>query len=292
MNKLFHILSVFIILLAMATSGLGLFNKTGGQPFDIENQYGDTVKIYGEGIYRNDSYFMAPIHRGTDFTILFLATPLLIFALIKDKYKNTLKTKLFLTSIISFFLYYAISISIGVKYNVLHLVYMSLFSCTFFAFLMGFSLINKYEINTSKKICTNGLKVFLVLCGLSLFVAWLPDIITSLVNNRPLELIEVYTTAITYVLDMAIISPAIFICLYHVYKENKLGYILFSIILANLILIGVTVINQTIFQNIAGIELPIGAIITKIGIFVILAMVGIYYKIKLYKYIQSNGNDI
>ena len=286
MNKVLHILSVFIILLAMATSGLGLFYKTDGEPYNFINQYGDTVRIYGNGIYKNDSYFMAPIHRGTDFTIFIFVIPLLIFAVIADMKKNTLKTKLFLTSIVSFFLYYATSISFGVKYNILHLVYIVLFCCTFFAFLVGFSLLKNYDIKTSVKICTNGLKVFLALCGLSLFVAWLPDIITSLINGKSLELIEIYTTQITYVLDMAIISPAIFICLFHVYKENKLGYILFGIILANLILIGVTVINQTIFQNIAGIELPIGAIITKIGIFVLLAMVGIFYKLKLYKYIQ------
>ena len=269
----------------MVTSGLGLFYKTGDLPFDFVNQYGDTVKIYGDGIYKNDSYFMAPIHRGTDFTILFFAIPILIFALVKDKKNNTLKTKLFLTSVLSFILYYATSISIGVKYNVLHLVYIALFSCSFFAFLTGFSIVKNYNIKTSIKICTNGVKIFLILCGLSLFIAWLPDIISSLVKKRPLELIEIYTTAITYVLDMAIISPVIFICLYNLCKGNKLGYILYSVILANLVLIGITVINQTIFHNIAGIELPLGAIVTKIGIFVLLAMFGLYYKIKLYKHL-------
>ena len=89
---------------------------------------------------------------------------------------------------------------------------------------------------------------------------------------------------------MAIISPVIFVCLYKIRKEHILGYILLGIILTNLILIGVTVINQTIFQNIAGIELPIGAIITKIGIFVVLAMVGLFYQVKLFRNIKSNGN--
>jgi len=281
MNKALHILVVFIIFLALITSSLGLFYKTGGEPYYIVNQYGDTVRIYGDGIYKNDSYFMAPIHRGTDFTILVLAIPLLMFALITDWKNNTVKTKLFLTSLVSFFLYYSTSISFGVKYNVLHLVYSALFSCCFFAFIMGFSLLNNYDIKTSVKICTKGLQVFLVLCGLSLFVAWLPDIISSLINGRSLELIEIYTTQITYVLDMAIISPVIFICLYTLCKNNKLGYILLGIVLTNLILIGVTVINQTIFHNMAGVELPLGALITKIGIFVVLALVGLYYQIKL-----------
>jgi hypothetical protein len=72
-------------------------------------------------------------------------------------------------------------------------------------------LLKKYTINIPIKKYTNGIKIFLFFCGLSLFVAWLPDIIASLINKKSLGLIEIYTTQITYVLDMAIISPLIFI---------------------------------------------------------------------------------
>jgi hypothetical protein len=97
MNKALHFLSVFIVVFALIASGFGLFYKTGGTSFDFINQYGDTIKIYGDGLYKNDSYFMAPIFKGTDFTVLVLAIPLLIVALILDIKNNTLKTKLFLT---------------------------------------------------------------------------------------------------------------------------------------------------------------------------------------------------
>jgi hypothetical protein len=247
------------------------------------NQYGDTVKIYGDGIYKNDSYFMAYIFKGTDFTVLFLAIPLMIAALIMDLKKNTLKTKLFLTGIIVFFLYYSVSYSIGVKYNVLHLVYTALFSCALFASIIGYGLLKTYDTKISTKICSIGLKIFLVFCGLSLFVAWLPDIIVSLINKKSLELIEIYTTQIAYVLDMAIIYPLIFICLYNLCKGKNTGYILLGIILNMLVMVGIMVIFQTIIPIRAGIDMPLGAIITKVGIFVILALVAIYYEIKLFK---------
>lgn len=283
MNKVFHIISAVIIFLALVTSGLGLFFTTDGQPFDFVNQYGDIIKIYGDGIYKNDSYFMAHIFKGTDFTVLFLAIPLMIIALIIDIKHNSLKTKLFLTGITVFFLYYSISYSIGAKYNVLHLIYTVLFSCTLFSSIIGYGLLKTYDIKTSAKIYTTGLKIFLVFCGLSLFIAWLPDIIVSLANKKSLELIEVYTTQITYVLDMAIISPLIFICLYNLSKGKDIGYILLGIILIMLIMVGIMVIFQTIIPLRAGIEMPLGAIITKVGIFVILALVAIYYEIKLFK---------
>lgn len=65
-----------------------------------------------------------------------------------------------------------------------------------------------------------------------------PDIITSLINGRTLMLIEIYTTEITYVLDMGIVSPLMFVCLY-LLKKNGLGDIVLAIILKACIIIGV-----------------------------------------------------
>jgi len=175
-------------------------------------------------------------------------------------------------------------------YNALHLIYIALFSCSIYALIIGFILLRNYTIKNPVNVYTNGLKIFLVFCGLSLFVAWLPDIILSLINKKSLELIEIYTTQITYVLDMAIVSPLIFICLYNLSKNNNIGYILLGIILNMLIIVGIMVIVQAIFQIMAGINLPIGAIITKIGIFVVLAIISIYYEVKLFKNIQGNRN--
>jgi hypothetical protein len=235
---------------------------------------------------------MAPIFKGTDFTILFLAIPLLIIALIMDIKNSTVKTKLLLTSVVALFAYYSTSISFGVVYNALHLIYTALFSCSIYALIIGFILLRNYTVRISAKMYTNGLKIFLVFCGLSLFVAWLPDIVVSLLNKKPLELIEVYTTQITYVLDMGIVSPLIFICLYNLRKNNNIGYILLGIILNMLSLVGIMVIFQTLFQNMAGIELPLEAAITKVGIFVLLAIVAIYYEIKLFRNIKDSGNGI
>lgn len=283
MNKTLHILSIAIIILAGVTAGFGLFYHTAGQSFDFVNQYGDTVKIYGEGIYKADSFFMAQIFNGTDFMLLFLAIPLLVIVLIRDIKKNTLKTKLLLTATIVFFLYYSLSCAIGIKYNALHLVYTALFSCSLFASVVGYGLLKNYSIQPAVKLNTIGLKIFLVFCGLSLFVAWLPDILVLLLNNKPLAQIEIYTTQITYVLDMAIVSPVIFICLYHLSKGTDTGYILLGIILNMLVLVGVMVVFQTILPAMAGIELPIEAAITKVGIFVVLAIIGVFYEWKLFK---------
>jgi hypothetical protein len=285
MNKIFHVLSIFIIVLAVIASGFGLFYTSNGQTFDFINQYGDTIKIHGDGIYKNDSLFMASIFRGTDFAVFFIIIPIAIVLLILDIKKNTLKSKLLLTSMVAFFLYYSANLSFGVVYNILFLVYMVFFGVSFFALIMGFNLLKYYSINKSSIILTNGLKIYLVFVGLSLFIAWLPDVISSLINNRSLELIDVYTTNVTYILDMGIISPLIFICLYNLSKKNDIGYILLGLNMTLLLIIAIILPVQTFFQISAGIHLPLEVIITKVGIFVILAIVAIYYEVKLFRII-------
>lgn len=75
-NKALYILTIAIIFFAIVSSAMGLFYMDGGRPYNFVNQYGDTIKIYGDGIYTHDSYFKALISRGTDFTILFIAARL------------------------------------------------------------------------------------------------------------------------------------------------------------------------------------------------------------------------
>lgn len=202
--------------MSILTSIIGLFYTAGGKAFSFINQYGDTVKIYGDGLYKHDSYFMTPIFRGTDFTILFIAIPILIIALILDIKAVKLRNRMFLMSVISIFTYYSASIAFGVTYNMLHLVYIALFSASLFGLIIAICSLDKKQLEKSMKdkLPLKGIYIFLLLIGISLIVAWLPDIVKSLILGRSLELIQIYTTQITNVLDMGVIAPTALICLF------------------------------------------------------------------------------
>jgi hypothetical protein len=145
----------------------------------------------------------------------------------------------------------------------------------------------KLENSTRNTLPYRGVYTFLTLTGIALFVAWLPDIISSLINKRPLALIETYTTEVTYVLDMGIIAPVAFICL-HLLKQRKgMGYVLLEMLLTLCIIIGIMLPIQTLFQIEAGIDLPLAAIITKMGSFCLLALFAIYFKIQSGRNIAS-----
>jgi hypothetical protein len=279
------ILIICIIILLMVITIAGTCSFGTDKSYEITNQYGDTVKIYGNGIYDHDSYNKATILIGTDFTILFLVVPMMVVALVREIKRRTIKSKLFLTSVTATVLYYAASIAFGVIYNSLHLAYIALFSCSLFALIILVKCISPVELRKIQKwtLPSKGLSIFLYLSGISLFVAWLPDIITSLIDGKSLSLIEVYTTEITYVLDMGIISPLMFICLYLLKKKDGLGEIILAIILKACEIIGIILLVQTLVQILAGIVLPIPVLVTKVGIFIVLATFALYFDSKLYR---------
>ena len=144
-----HILSFLIIILSVVATATGLFYTTGGAPFDIINQYGDSVKMYGDGIYARDSFFRVLIFKGTDLTILVVGVPMLAAATLLDLKKKTVKRRILLASVIALFLYYASNIAFGVTYNSLHLVYIALFSSSLFALINAMSGMDYSELEKS-----------------------------------------------------------------------------------------------------------------------------------------------
>lgn len=210
MKNKFDYLGISVILMLFICSILGILSMDFSNSFDIVNQYGDTVTIYGSGIYAGDTYFKAPISIGTDFAILFIVIPLFIISYINKSKSDTIVNKLRLLSLYGVALYYAASIALGVKYNILHLIYIALFGSTLFGI---FKIMREINLDNIDFPFEKGLKIFLSISGFALIVAWLPDIVPTLFNGRPITLIGVYTTEITYVLDMGIIAPLCFICL-------------------------------------------------------------------------------
>ena len=216
--------------------------------------------------------------------MLFLVIPLLIITLVRNKKKSEIEAKINLLAMLGIILYYAMSISFGVTYNYLHLLYIMLMGVSLYLFF-GL-LLNLHTKSTTLPplytyTITRGMQTFLICSGLSLFIAWLPDIISSLVANRSLELIEVYTTEITYVIDMGIISPLMFITLYLLRKKSFIGLVLFRMLLKTCEIIGIMLPVQTVFQLISGIEIPLPVLLTKVFIFVALAGFALYTDISV-----------
>lgn len=277
--KPLHYIYLIILGMLLCITLTGLLYKNGGSSYEYINQYGDTVKIWGNGLYANDSYLKAPTFKGTDLTFLIIVAPMLSVFLILDIIKSGQLSKYMLCSVNCAILYYAACLTFGVVYNFLHLLYIAFFALSLFAFIFSFMQAIPNNSAPAIKLPYKSIYVFLVVLGISLFVAWLPDIIQALSQNRSLTLIENYTTEITYVLDMGIISPLCILTLVMLYKRKLGGYPLLIMIFTVCSIVGIMICLQTVFQISAGIDLPLSALVTKVGIFVVLSLCSITFLI-------------
>ena len=277
-------LIMLLLLLTLLVTTCGICSFSTAHTYDTVNQYGKTIKMWGAGIYAHDSYFKAPIFIGSDFTILIFVIPMATLTFIKAKKTQSVEQFIRSFEVFCLLLYYSASLALGVTYNYLHLAYIALFSLCFFGVWLMLIELHTLEVRQGK-VClypfTKGMKIFLLMAGISLFVAWLPDIIASIINKTSLDLIEVYTTEITYVLDMGIISPLMFIT-YHQIKHGKfIGYVLIRMIFKVCMIIGIMLPIQSVFQMLAGVLIPLPALITKVLIFVLLAAFAAFFVYRL-----------
>lgn len=283
-KRAFNILNILILLLLLIVSICGICSFNTACSYEAVNQYGETIQIWGAGIYAHDSYFKAPIFIGSDFTILICVVPLAIVTFFRIKKVSAIEYDIRMFGILSLLLYYSASQCFGVTYNRLHLVYIMLFGILFFSASRILMKLHTTSIQ-KQKVCsfhfTKGMKIFLLIAGVALVVAWLPDIITSIISGTSLDLIEVYTTEITYVLDMGIISPLIFITYCLVKNEYFIGYVLLRMIFQVCMVVGIMLPIQTFFQLAAGISIPIPALITKVFIFTLLAVFATFFDHRL-----------
>ncbi|MBP1906129.1 hypothetical protein J2Z32_002778 [Paenibacillus turicensis] len=266
---------IFILLVTITLSGI--FSYSTQHKYVVTNLYGQSVEIYGYGVYQHDSYFKAPILIGSDWAMLLMVVPLIGYYVMKGTTTFQSKTSFF--PILGIVLYYAFSISFGVAYNQLQLAYILLTAVAFFTlFSLLINIIGETKDYTCNFDIKRGELSFLIVAGVANIIAWLPDILSSLFTGQPLMRIEMYTTEITYVLDMGIISPLVFITVYLlVKKKSVLALLLYRMILVTLKIIGFMLPIQTVVQLLAGIEIPLPELITKVVLFVILACMAIYF---------------
>ena len=115
-------LSWLIAVLAFVAAGIGLFYQDGGNSFSFTTLHGQSVQIYGQGLYRYDIPIIAVGYRAADAVTLVLALPLLIISLLLYR-RGQFRGGLLLTGVLAYFLYTYGSMAFGAAYNPLFLVY-------------------------------------------------------------------------------------------------------------------------------------------------------------------------
>jgi len=279
-------LSSLISVLALVAAGTGLFWQDAGSSFSFTTLRGETVQMYGRGLYRYDSLFAGANYKGQDATTLFLGIPLLVLLTLLYR-RGSPRVGLLLTGVLAYFLYVYASMAFNAAYNNLFLVYVALFSASFFAFVLAFTAVDLQALPSEvlTRLPRRGPALFMFAAGAVTLVVWLGPLVSALIQGRPPELLGTYTTMVTHALDLGIITPATIISGTLILRRTPLGYRIALALLGIIVMLVPVIAVGTVSQASAGVSFTAGEIIGPIsgfgtlGLFAIWVMVAILRKI-------------
>lgn len=276
-----------IAVLAIIIAGVGLFSQGGDGAFPFTTVYGDTIEIYGQGVYRHDSSFVAALFKGTDAVTLFAGIPLLLTGYWLYR-RGSLRGGIFLIGMLLYFLYLGVTYTFSAIFNSLFLVYTALFSASLFAVILALTSFDTQ--NLASKVTSGmprrGIAIFMFVAGLGTLMLWLSELIGPLMTGQAPANLGPYTTMFTHGFDSAVITPACVITGMYLLKRKPFGYLLAAPLLILCTLIGVVVIGQTISQTLAGFVFPIGVYIGMIGSWVVMGAFSVGLAIRFFRNIS------
>lgn len=276
-----------IAILAIILAGFGFFSQGGDGPSSFTTVYGNTVEIYGHGVYRHDSSFVATLSRGTDLVSLFVSLPLLAIGYWLYR-RNSLRGSIFLIGILLYFLYVGVTYTFSLIFNPLFLVYTALFSASLFATIIALSTFDVQELASSvtKGMPGRGIAILMFVAGFGTLFLWLSELVGPLMTGQAPANLGPYTTMFTHGFDSAVITPATVLTGIYLLKQKPVGYLLAGPLLILCAMIGVAVLSQTIYQATEGITFPIPVYIGMIGSWVVMGTFAIILVIRYFRSIS------
>ena len=282
MSKMVIWLSWLIVVLALLAAGIGLFYQEGGSFYAFTTVHGQSVQIYGQGLYRYDIPLTAIGYRAADAVTLVLALPMLIISLLLY-WRGQLRGGLLLTGVLAYFLYTYGSMAFGAAYNPLFLIYIVLFSASLFALVFALVSFDIPELpaHFSSSLPRRSVGIFLIVSGVVLALVWLAlSLVPALLRNAvPLEVAS-YTTFITGVVDIGIVSPALIVSGALLLRKVPLGYLLSSTMLVFTVTLGTSLLAAGIAQVVTKV-VTIGQFIGFTAPFAVLTLIAFVFTIIL-----------
>lgn len=247
-------LSVLVAALAVVSSLAGLLAQGGDGAFVFTTVRGETVQVYGQGLYRYEIVRDGTGYKGIDVFTLVVAVPLLLYFTWLYR-RGSLRGGLLLTSTLGYFLYNSASMTFGYAYNNFFLAYLAQFTASLFAFIVAFTAFNLQELpaHFSNRLPRRAIAGFLFVIGVSLILVWVGlDILPALLQGKSPALVG-HTTLPTHALDVGVIAVSAFLAGVLLLRRNGIGYLLASVILILGAVLGLAVMALSAAQILAGV---------------------------------------
>lgn len=283
MNKKENILDLLSIIIGIGiiiAAIIGILYSRGGERFTTVNVYGDTIELYGYGIYAFNSVLTVANRLGADAAGIIAAIALITITLWK---RRTLCTEIIRTSVVIYLTYHSAFLVFGIAMNPLYFLYIACFGISLFVAITHIqNLLKSIEVPESlKKKRLTGTGIFLILVGVITALLWGSTIIPAMLNNTYGSLLGIQTTEVTYGMDLSITCPTFIICGIWVLKKKDIGYKAAPFLLNAMVGIAILVISQRAYCTKLGIDIPIEALFGFIISFVVMGIISLCLSAKL-----------
>ncbi len=277
-------LTVLIVVLALFAAGIGLFYQDGGTASSFTTLRGNTVQLYGQGIYRYDTFIPALSFKMGDLVTLVLGIPLLFVGLVLYR-RGSLKGGLLLCGALAYFVYTYISVAFGAAYNNLFIVYVALLAASLFGLILALASfdLDALPARFSDALPRRGIGIYLIAAGVILALIWVVLIILpALFQGQAPDVVESYTTFMTGVVDIGLVAPALVVSGRLLLRGVQLGYLLSAALLVFTVILGPSITLGGIAQLQAGV-VNMGQFIGMTFSFTILTVFALWFAIALFR---------
>lgn len=255
LEKIRNVLTILVITITAICCIVPLVAKGELAQTSMLSAFGEEIMFYGKGVYARNSVSMATQAIAQDLVTLFLVIPCTIIALILVKKKHTV-AQFVLTGLLAYLLYTYMSYAFLMFYNELFLLYVADMALSFYGFVISIKILMQQKVvgKLQEKMKTKGLRIFLCVTGVIIFLMWTGRIIPTIGNGQAPVGLDNYSTLVIQVLDLGVIVPACFVISYLLKEKSKLGYVLGPVIIIKAVTLVIAVLTMALCMTLSGIE--------------------------------------
>jgi hypothetical protein len=278
-----------VAVLAVFASGVGLMWTGGVAPETATTIRGETVELYGTGLYRYDSLHVGPVFRGTDVVVLTLILPLLALATVRYRRGST-RGALLLAATLLWLLYLYLSLAVGAAYNELFLVYIALVATSSSALALTLRSIDTellaHQVHPS--LPRRGISTFLLVTTVGTLVLWGGLALAALAAGRPPAHLQLATTTVEEALSLGLLVPAFVFTALTLRGGNlgigvKLGFPLLVLVAG----LAPVITAQTAAQLLAGVTLTLGEVIGLVATWMVLGVIASAFVARIWRSVDE-----
>jgi hypothetical protein len=280
-----------VVAVGAGAAAVGLLWQPSGHPVSVVTSRGQAAQLAGDGLYRYDTVFTAAGNTAVDAVVLALGIPLLATAWLQFR-AGSPRGALLLTGALGYLLYVYATYALGVAYNPLYLAYLALFAASLFGLVAAFAATDRAALALAAadpELPHRFLSRFLLTSAAVTAGLWLQPLVTALLQGTAPVGLDVYTTPVTYALDLAVITPAAALAGVLVRRREPLGYLIAAPLLVTLVMLLPTIALSTALQAAAGISFTAAEVAGPIAGFGILGGVSAWLLVRLLRAVPTTA---